>query len=382
MTPKKGFELIDDIITKLETEGKQGEYMKDYVKALKSWFSHNGIQITQKIKVPANNGNTKAAQEQSPTPDQFRSVLNAADQKQKVEAVAIAFAGLRIETLGDYEGHDGLKVRDLPEMKVNLERKRVEFAKIPTLLVVRPNLSKASHQYLTFMPEEGCQYVKELLEFRMRNGEKLSPSSPIVVSLRYHDSLKNNHISTGNISDSIRAPIRKAGYDWRPYILRTYFDTRMMMAEADGLILRDWRVFWMGHKGDIEHRYTLNKGRLPDELIEKMREGFAKASERYLVTRRIHDSTKEKIKAEFNKSFLEIAGYSQLEIEKLGDLSKYSADEMRSMIKEASKRQLGLNGNSQKVISLSDLEVYIADGWEFVRDLPKNKMVIKLPDGH
>jgi hypothetical protein len=50
------------------------------------------------------------------------------------------------------------------------------------------------------------------------------------------------------------------------------------------LIIGDWRIFWMGHKGDVEHKYTLNKGRLPEDLIEKMREAFASASERYPVT--------------------------------------------------------------------------------------------------
>jgi hypothetical protein len=32
-----------------------------------------------------------------------------------------------------------------------------------------------------------------------------------------------------------------------------------MIAESDGLILRDYRSFWMGHKVDIEHTYTVNK---------------------------------------------------------------------------------------------------------------------------
>lgn len=379
MTPKEGFELIDDVITKLENEGKQGEYMKDYVKALKSWFGHNGTQITQKIKVPANDGNTKVAQEQSPTPDQFRSVLNAADLKQKLEAVGIGLAGLRIETLGDYEGKDGLKVRDLPEIKIDDHTKTVEFAKIPTLILVRSNLSKAGHQYVTFLPEEGCVYLKELLEFRMRKGEKLAQNSPIIVSLRYHDLLENRHIRTGNISDSIRAPIRKAGYDWRPYILRTYFDTRMMMAEADGLILRDWRVFWMGHKGDIEHRYTLNKGRLPEDLVEKMRAAFAKAAEKYLVTTTNRNVTIDTIKAQFNKQFLEIAGYGTEEIDKLGDLAELSPTEINKLIQDKSRLALGLNGNSQKVVPMQQVKQYIENGWEYVKDLTVDEAIVKLP---
>jgi hypothetical protein len=39
----------------------------------------------------------------------------------------------------------------------------------------------------------------------------------------------------------------------------------------------------MGHKGDIEARYTTNKGRLPEEFIEDMRETYRKSLE-YLET--------------------------------------------------------------------------------------------------
>lgn len=64
--------------------------------------------------------------------------------------------------------------------------------------------------------------------------------------------------------------MRRAGFDWRPYILRRYFDIRLMIIEMDDVIIRDFRVFWMGHRGDIEHTYTLNK-QLPKDVREKMR---------------------------------------------------------------------------------------------------------------
>lgn len=178
---KKGGHLILDVISKLESEGKEGEYMKDYVKALKSFLSFNGVQITQKIKVPRPSNTTKVSQEQSPTPEQFRRVLNTSDPKEKVECTTVGYSGLRIETLGDYLGEDGLKVRDLPEIKIDNKTKTVEFEKVPTMVVVRPNLSKAGHQYFSFMPDEECEYV-EFLERRMRSGEELTPDSPIVVS--------------------------------------------------------------------------------------------------------------------------------------------------------------------------------------------------------
>lgn len=379
MNAKKGVSLILDVISKLESEGKEGEYIKDYVKALKSWFEWNATHITQKIKVPRPSGNSKKSLEQSPTPDQFRRVLNTSDPKEKVECTAVGYSGLRIETLGDYLGKDGLKVKDLPEMEVDNKAKSVEFKKIPTMVVVRPNLSKAGHQYFTFAPDEECEYLKDLLERRMRNGEELAPDSPIVVSLRYHDAMQNEHIRTGNISDSMRVPIREAGFDWRPYILRSYFDTRMMMAEADGLIIRDWRVFWMGHKGDIEHVYTLNK-KLPDDLVEKMREAFARAAGKYVVTSiRREGVSQDAMKAQFNRQILEVWGYSTQELDTMGDLSTLSPADVNKLIQEKSKRALGLNGNNQKVVPIAEVKEWITQGWEYVTNLPTDEAVIRLP---
>ncbi|NIM44298.1 MAG: site-specific integrase, partial [Nitrososphaeria archaeon] len=81
----------------------------------------------------------------------------------------------------------------------------------------------------------------------------------------------------------IRVAIRKAGFPWRPYVLRSYFDTQLMLAESKGLVLRDYRQFWMGHKGDIENRYTTNKQRLPEEVVEDMREAYRRSQD-YLQT--------------------------------------------------------------------------------------------------
>lgn len=53
--------------------------------------------------------------------------------------------------------------------------------------------------------------------------------------------------------------MRKAGFSGRPYVLRSFFDTFSLTAEEIGAIIKDYRVFFMGHKGDIERKYTLGK---------------------------------------------------------------------------------------------------------------------------
>lgn len=386
MTVKDGTNLILDVITKLDMERKSSEYMKAYVKALKSWFGFNGIKIDQDFKLPDTSSSveTKVSQEQSPTPDQVRKVFDVADVKEKVSCAGIGYCGLRPETLGNYEGTDGLKVMDLPEMQIDNEAKTVTFLKVPTMVVVRSNLSKAGHQYFTFLGQEGCTYLKEFLELRLRSGEVFTPRTPIVITITNNKS-GNNHIRTPNVSRSIRVPIRIAGFDWRPYILRTYFDTRMMMAEADGYIIKDWRTFWMGHKGDIEAVYTLNKRKLPEDLVEKMRAAFAKASERYLEAGGMRNgATIQQMQIILNKDMLAMGGMPQEEIDKIpeAELEKLTIEEIKQMVQSYQKKAMfGLNGNNQKVIPVEELKKWIAEGWEFVAIIPptNTEAIVKLP---
>ncbi len=44
------------------------------------------------------------------------------------------------------------------------------------------------------------------------------------------------------------------------------------------MIAHDFRGFFMGHKGNIEARYTTNKGRLPEALSKEMREAFMRCT--------------------------------------------------------------------------------------------------------
>lgn len=389
MTAKEGHSLAIKIVKDLHSKGKAREYMKSYVTAVKAFFEHNEKPIEQKIRLPREDGihKTKVQQEQVPTPEQLGRVLDHCNIEQKVRVALVALCGFRLETLGNFGGIDGIRVMDLPELKIKAKSKKAEFEKVPTRIICRPSLSKAKHQYFSFMPAQGCAYLQELLEQRMRLGEVLKPESFLVTSLKYSGkeettSYKGGAISTTKISASIRKALRKAGLDVRPYVLRSYFETRLMMAEADKLLLRDYRVYLMGHRGDIEHRYSLNKEGLPEETIEQMRSMFAKASERYLVTTK-SQVTDDKLKDAFNRQFLEISGMSEADIAKLGDLSRYSAEEMRAIVRDSAKKDLGIhNGNSQKVIAKTELKEHIAAGWEFVAFIDNNECIIKLPNSH
>ena len=363
------YNLLLDYVSDLEESGRAGSYIESALKAVKSWLAHNDLEVKRKIKIRGVRDTPTLRDERTPTPEELRRIFLSGDKKARTACVLMAHSGLRPVTLGNYRGTDGLRVRDFPEMRI--EEDTVEFERIPTMVVVRPELSKGGHQYFTFLSEEGCGYLKDYLEERMRKGEKLTADSPIIRP----KVAKKPFIRSVNIGDMIREAIRRAGFGWRPYVLRAYFDTQLMLAESKGLVLRDYRQFWMGHKGDIENRYTTNKCRLPESVIEDMREAY-KRSQEYIQTTK-PETGRERLIEEFRRQLLVVAGFSQDEIDRI-DVTGLTDEEFQDLVR---KRLLGRRDEdcgTQKVVSLDELEEYLEDGWEYVATLPNKKVIVKL----
>jgi hypothetical protein len=343
------------------------------MKAVKSWLKHNHIALTSTIRIKDEDSTPTLQGERVPTPAELGNILRSGSPDARVAVSLMAFSGLRPEVLGNYCGTDGLRVGDFRELEVDNEKGSADFKATPAFIVVRESLSKAGHQYLAFLADEACLYVKEYLEARMREGERLTPSSALLKP-RYADKA---FIRSSNVSDKVRAAIRAAGFQWRPYVLRCYFDTRLLLAESNRLIIRDYRVFWMGHKGDIEQLYTLNKHVLPADLIEEMREAYRK-SQRFLQTAEASGKREEDIKLAFKKELLLIAGYGQEELTSF-DLDRMDDDEIHRRCRERLLGILANNGSRQRVVPLRQVERYLAEGWEYVDRLPNHRAIVRLP---
>jgi len=368
------YNLMLDHVSSMEKSGYTGSYIESVLKCVKSWLAHNGKEIKRKIKIKGARESPSLKDERVPTKEELKRTFLSGDKKVRVSCVLVAHSGLRIEVLGNYSGKDGLRIADLPEIKI--EKGTVAFEHIPTMIVVRRELSKAGHQYFTFLGAEGCEYVRDYLEERLREGEELTLKSALITpKLKMKPFIRAN-----NVGDNIREALRAAGLEWRPYVLRCYFDTQMMMAESKGLVLRDYRQFWMGHTGDIESRYTTNKQRLPESVIEDMRAAYAR-SEEFLQTKIKEETSEEKLRGSFRKQLLLVAGFTQAELDKM-DLPSISDEELQNLIR---KRLLGAqqsNGSSQKVVSVDEANDYLSKGWEYVAKLSDNKVIIKMNNSH
>jgi len=384
------YNLMLDCVTSMEKAGYAGSYVESALKSVKSWLSHNGKDVKRKIRIKGARDAPSLRDERVPTKDELRRVFLSGDKKTRVSCVLVAHSGVRIEVLGNYLGEDGLTVGDLPEVKI--ENDTVSFAKKPAMVVVRRELSKAGNQYFTFLSEEGCEYVQDYLEERLREGEKLTLKSPLITpKLKMKPFIRAN-----NIGDNIRDALRAAGLKWRPYVLRSYFDTQLMLAESKGLVLRDYRQFWMGHMGDIENRYTTNKERLLENVVEDMREAYRKSQE-YLETTKTENNAKDE-EEKRKRQVLDTAkmlGYSDDRIKKIEEaLAKYEhVDEALDEIKKLSLDSRAANvsalngeervrveyGRKRKVRLVKgerDLMQLLNDDWNLVKELSDQRYVL------
>lgn len=367
--------FIDYVAAKSKETNKKtgrnyaGSYINSTVKAVKSWLSFHDIEI-KKVKIKGVDERPTLDNEIIPTQDQLKSIFLAATIRDRVCCVLMAHSGLRPESLGNYKGTDGLRVSDFPELII--EDNKVSFETIPTKVNVRSTLSKAGHQYFTFLSEEGCEYLISYLEYRISKGEIITRDTDIISPVWHSKAF----LTTIKVGDGIRLAIRKAGLKQRPYVLRSYFDTQLMVAESKGKIPNQYRVFFMGHTGNMEARYTTNKKRLPEDVIEDMREAYKRAQE-FLQTTKSGPSD-EDISLSLKKQTLMVMGFTKDELEEI-NLEDMEDEELQAMAQEKLMSLMMNNGNSQKLISEKELEEYLEKGWHYVDKVSSGKVIVKLP---
>ncbi len=373
--------LVLDFVSKLHREGKAPSYIGTYIVAIKSWLRFNRIILVRKIKVGNKNLTPTLEDERIPTPDELLQIFSYAGSRGKCSIAFMAFSGVRPQVLGYMNGKDGLEIRDFPEMEI--VGKNVTFTKMPTKFTVRATISKAKHKYFTFLNEEGCNYLKAYLERRLARGEELKPETAIIKvqhgrensGFRGFRNAKENpsgHIVTRTVTEEIRRAMRPR-FKWRPYVLRCYFDTQLLIAENNGKISHAYRQFFMGHKGNMEARYTTNKGRLPEALIEDMRLRYAN-SEEYLSTLKTQDHEKTR-----KRDFLLTA--EMLFPDKIVSIRnilarhislKEASPEIRETVKPTRKvkREAVVVDGEDKMVKL------VSQGWELAKPLNNGKFLL------
>ena len=280
---KTATDLLEDHITTMESNGNSPEYIGGHVKSVKSWLRYFDVEIKRKIKISFAGSTPTLQDERVPEGQEMFEIYSRADLRASAIISLMAKSGLRPEVLGNHDGTNGLQMRDLPDLVIH--EGKAKCIRTPCRIVVRRELSKTRKPYFTFSTKSAMRHIVAYLNDRLVRGKSLHGNSPVIAPDHVYKTGCGRNSSkaflpTPQICRQVREVFRPR-FQWRPYVLRAYFDTQLLIDEAKGKIAHDFRVFFMGHNGSIESRYTTNKGRLPDVLLNEMRDAFGR-SEEYL----------------------------------------------------------------------------------------------------
>lgn len=327
--PRTIADLLEDTITTMEKQRNAPQYIKAIITSVKSWLHHFDIEVKRRIKIANVDATPTLADERVPDATELKELFNRANLRTGAIMALIGKAGLRPEVLGNHDATDGLMIRDLPELEI--VSGNAKFSRMPPKINIRKTLSKARHVYFTFVTETGAEKILAYLNERIASGETLAPESSVIspstklVTYRGKNQGKK-FMATARIEYEVRKAMRPR-FKWRPYVLRAYFDTQLLIAESRGKMAHDFRVFFMGHTGSIEAKYTTNKSILPKILMDEMRESFGKSQE-----------------------FLDLEINQERNEEKT---------------------------NHQRVVTSEEFEEIVAEGWQYLGTLPNGKIVVK-----
>ncbi|MGI0130973.1 MAG: hypothetical protein ACREEC_12630, partial [Thermoplasmata archaeon] len=154
----------------------------------------------------------------------------------------------------------------------------------------------------------------------------------------------------------------------RPYVLRVFFETRLGIAEGQGKVAHRFVVHWGGHTGDITARYSLNKNRLPADVVEEMREAYRRCEP--ILTGDV--ASEGDVRREVARVLLGSLGYSEKELEGV-DLT--DVEQVRAL----TQRRVSPPAKKQALVTIDELPGYLDQGWTFVGNVGQDRVLLNPP---
>ena len=266
--------------------GRLDSYIAKSFEGLRSFLRHQEVPFDRWPALAPIRG-ASLARERVPTPEELSRILEQLSPRGRVIGLFLADAGVRPGVLGSYGGADGLTLADLPELELGLHA--ASFATTPFTIRVPARLSKTRQEYVTFGTGRLARALEQYLERRRRAGERLDRSSPVIgpgrlrgcaAQARRSAAYGRGFLTTKAVTREIHlglAAVCPEGVTWRPYVLRAYCSTRLLLAEGRGWISRDLREAILGHSGGVAARYHVGK-RWGPELLDEARLQYGRAA--------------------------------------------------------------------------------------------------------
>jgi integrase len=363
-------------------KGRLDTYILKSFDGLRSFLEYSHADFRGFPKLSPIRGESLAS-ERVPTPDELGQILDRLSLRGRVSVLLMAHSGLRPGAIGSYGGEDGLRLRDIPELE---HEPKPKFSELPFVIRIPAALSKTRVAYTTFGTSQLATTLFAYLAERVERGENLTGASPVVApaetrgiasKARAAAQFGEGFLTPKAIVEEIREALRSTvptGVTWRPYVLRAYCSTRLMIAEGSGKISRDLREAILGHDGGAAARYNVGK-RWGDDLLKEARAAY-KRCEPFLSTVPIADSNDGATRV--LRALLISRHMPKEEAEKL-DIGGMSDSELEALFK-----RLGAAvpvKRIEKAFPVGEVPKMLDSGWEFVSPLNGSLAVLRSPTG-
>jgi hypothetical protein len=367
--PDKLRDLLIKEAARLKDAGRLDSYIAKFWEGLRSYLKFNRVAFDGFPALSPIRGES-LVNERIPTPEELGRVLDRLSLRGRVAALFMAHAGVRPGVLCAYQGAGGLTLKDIPDLVLG---KSASFREVPFVVRVPATLSKTRVAYTTFGSAQLASALLAYLDERRERGEVLGPNSPVIainpargvalkslMGARHKDGFLTTTKMILEIADALNSSAPQ-GLHWRPYVLRAYASTRLMMAEGAGKITRDLREELLGHYGGIAARYHVGKAWGLD-LLKEARAAY-KRSEPFLNT--VQTKGAEDVVAEMRRTILQGLRYSQEELNQLnlGEIDNAEFQELVERRKSVAFAPPAVGTKKQRLVDPSEVPLWLEQGF-------------------
>ena len=382
----------------LHERGKLDSYLAKTLKGVRDWLLFNNVDFRQFPKLRRAYQAESLARERVPTQEQLRLILGALSPRGRVCALLMAHSGLRPGALGNDGGTDGLTLGDFPELRTSGGRLRFELPEGHTafLIQVPSRLSKTAQGYVTFGTPEAADAILSYLGDRKAVGEKMTPTTPLLAlsSLGARNTVTKDagsFVTTKSVVYELRKALRSVcpeGVRWRPYVLRSYCSTQLLIGRMD----HDTREAILGHDLGVSGRYNLRK-RLADHVVEAMRTEYERAMAALLTARGVEErrSTDDFVRLLLRSLGLpedtDVSAMSEKERAELADqlgkrLAARTGDGAKGQPASLVPLETGVPTRApvQRIVTLDEVPALLDQGWSAVMPLDSARFIVQAPN--
>lgn len=358
---------LQDFLDSMKSRGLSIRYVNICHAYLATFFEQNGFRKGRELEVERYHqpARYRKRAEYIPTIQEAGEMVeNAGSPKMRAAIACLYTSGLRNSTLR------ALLYRDVKkELEAGLEVVRLPV--YHEMKKIDPDACKNDIPYYSFISRDASRILRTYVSEARRKLGEFGDKMPLFTGERVNGEV--THMKARTLQVAVHEAARKAGIkEWKnvyPHCLRKTFQSVLRTEYSDGgrMDPKD-QEFLMGHilPGTQDTYYDKTK-------VDSLRSEYS----RLTLNRQVRVDV-EKMRIDFRRQLLLVAGFSDQEISKV-DLHATSDEDFQSVIRQKLVGTMQENGSRQKVIPLDGVEAHVAQGWEYVAALPGERAIVKLP---